>query len=159
MIKSVDEISNDKDNLEMITTWVDNANKIVHREVATVINDEEMRYEIAIPMTANNRKLVIKGANYGLLSRFKYDIKCRWHRSEAQKSCDMSLVSALDALDRIGKRGFYERIYLDHVIGNSSTEWNDLSNCFENGSGGVIFVGNNNIKGDNNNVYICDHNE
>ncbi|KAF0506299.1 hypothetical protein F8M41_019150 [Gigaspora margarita] len=43
IIKSVDETSNDKNNFEMITTWVDNANKIVHGEVATVINDEEIR--------------------------------------------------------------------------------------------------------------------
>ncbi|KAF0366921.1 hypothetical protein F8M41_013565 [Gigaspora margarita] len=94
MIKSVDETSNDKDNLEMITTWVDNDNKIVYGEVATVINDEEMRSQIDMRM-----------------------------------------------------------------IGNSSTEWNDLSNCFESGSGSVMSVGNDNVKGDDNNVSICDHNE
>ncbi|CAG8745657.1 17215_t:CDS:1, partial [Gigaspora rosea] len=122
MIKSV---ANDKDglryNLEMITTWVDD-DKIVHGEVATVINDEEMIYEIATPMTANNGKSVIKWTNYGLLSRFKYDIKRGWHQPEAQKSCDMNPVSKLDVLDRIGKRGFYERIYFDHVIGIDGLE-------------------------------------
>ncbi|CAG8516887.1 11828_t:CDS:2 [Gigaspora margarita] len=176
MIKSIDETSNNKDNLEMITTWVNNANKIVHGEVATVINDKKIRYEIAMPMTANNGKSVIKEMNYGLLSRFKNDIKHEWHRPEEQKSCDMSPVSALNMLDRIGKRGFYKRIYLDHVIGidgiehaifesrinmrmrgNSSTEWNDLSNCCKNRSGGVMSVGNNNIKGYSNNTSICDH--
>ncbi|KAF0476728.1 hypothetical protein F8M41_024357 [Gigaspora margarita] len=41
--------------------------------------------------------------------------------------------------------------------GNSSTECNDLSNCFENRSGSIMSVDN--VKGDANNASICDYNE
>ncbi|RIB24435.1 hypothetical protein C2G38_2168539 [Gigaspora rosea] len=41
--------------------------------------------------------------------------------------------------------------------GNSSTERNNPSNCYENGIGGEMAVGNDNVKGYSNNASICDH--
>ncbi|CAG8809128.1 31408_t:CDS:2, partial [Gigaspora margarita] len=131
MIKSVNETSNDKDGLryklEMITTWVDSANKSVYREVTTVINNEEIIYKIATSMTANDGKSIIKGTNYGIIG-----IGCigsNWKKED----------------------------FMNEFTLTTSTEWNDFSNCCKNGSGGVISVRNNNIKGYSNNASICDH--
>ncbi|RIB00510.1 hypothetical protein C2G38_2234069 [Gigaspora rosea] len=65
-----------------------------------------------------------------------------------------------DNNETLGKDGYefpVKQRTRQYIIGNSSTERNDLSNCCENGIGGIMFVGNDNIKGYSNNASNCDH--
>ncbi|CAG8829031.1 12053_t:CDS:2, partial [Gigaspora margarita] len=135
IIKSVDKTSNDKDNLEMITTWVDNTNKIVHREVATVINDEEMRYEIAMTITANNRNIGIGCIGSNLKKRIYERI----------------YLNYVIGIDRLEHAIFRSRIDMCKV--RAKAQMRAIVVKIESVAKYLL------VKEDNNNASICNHNE
>ncbi|CAG8723542.1 24982_t:CDS:2 [Gigaspora rosea] len=82
---------------------------------------------------------------------------CDIGKPRAYSRIDMRKIRAKARIDYQKSAETNNADEMSYDRGNSSTERNNPSNCYENGIGGEMAVGNDNVKGYSNNASICDH--
>ena len=127
MMNLLKSLTNDDVKLNDIPEANSEINSI--EDVGETSNDEDgLKDDLEMKMGIDNdvvddEIMTRRGLNYAKLIGDDHEAKSGGNRLKMRKSCnDWSMEQILNVLDQVRKRGFYDRIYLDHTIGCNGVE-------------------------------------